>query len=468
MHDLRKKALLESGKTQSRKARSKPDAPRSTGHLSPNESPGNSRPGSTANSRAGSRANSRPGSRYASEDEGAASDSEVDDVMTMSTNSASGEDALDGGDASNTWVERLQGRLVELQDRKRSLQSRESTLVSYLHLLRHHFTQRQIDKSVSDILPALLRSIRSGTSEEERSTAIKALTVTILTAPSETVYDHVFATLKAACEEAEEESIKVEAIHALGIAVTCGGGSASAAEEMLDFLIEIIESDGQAVGAGDNGAVVTAALQAWAFVASHMDDLVEQSENAMEVFMEQLDSTDPEVQTSAGSNIALLFEAARDYEEETGEKVNLQYNQHRIMNRMAEIVRDSSKAVSKKDRKHLRSNFSSIVTSLERGKGPGYSTAGRGASNPHTGGSKMDQGGGHDGEFQEFGYREKIRIHNQFMVIDTWSLHARVELLKLLLGGGLVTHWMENPTVRDILDSASVEYLASTSERKRW
>ena len=58
MHDLRKKILLESGKTTSRKARSRPESSRG----SPVTSPGGSHPGS--------RANSRPGSRYGSEDEG--------------------------------------------------------------------------------------------------------------------------------------------------------------------------------------------------------------------------------------------------------------------------------------------------------------------------------------------------------------------------------------------------------------
>ena len=74
MHDLRKKILLESGKTVSRKARSKPES----GGSSTLHTPG----GSPLPSRASSRANSRAGSRYASEDEGF-SDSEGDDVMTL-------------------------------------------------------------------------------------------------------------------------------------------------------------------------------------------------------------------------------------------------------------------------------------------------------------------------------------------------------------------------------------------------
>ena len=67
MHDLRKQALLESGKTTSRKARSK------QAQLSPSD---RSTPGSSRNaSRQGSRQGSRHGSsRAGSEDEGELSD----------------------------------------------------------------------------------------------------------------------------------------------------------------------------------------------------------------------------------------------------------------------------------------------------------------------------------------------------------------------------------------------------------
>jgi hypothetical protein len=422
-------------KTVSRKARSKPESGLSSTNHSPSGSP----------------AGSRPGSRYASEDE-YGSDSDNDDIMTMSTNSISGDDDV----AGNSWAERLQDRVTELQDRKRSsVQGREATLGGYNHLLKHHYAQQQLDRSVAELLPVFLRDIKSGSSDEERLRALKAFTLTVLTCSSETIFEQAQPVLKGACHDEEEEENKVEAIHALTIAVTYGGGSATAAEETLDFLFEIIESEGLSVGAADSAAVVTAALHGWAFVASHMDDLAEQSEAAIEAFLEQLDSSDPDVQTGAGVNIALLFETARDHEEETGEPFDMKYNQHRIVTRMTEIAQ-RSKGVSKKGRRHVRSNFSSVVTSLERGKGPGYSTAGRSGPNPHTGGSRVDE----QADFREFGYREKIRIHNQYLLIDTWSLHARVELLKILLGGGFGIHYLENPVVKDILDSADVEFIS--------
>jgi hypothetical protein len=452
MHDLRKKILLESGKTLSRKARAKPESGRSSVAHTPNTSPGHSRAGS------------RPGSRYASEDEDFDSGDDYDDVMTVSTNSlGDGDDGDDNTVAA--WPDRLRDRIAEMTNLKRSsVQGREAALNAYVHLLRHHYAKNVIDANLSEIIATILKSIRSGDSADERTLAMRALNVTVITSPSNNVFDRAFQTLKGVCEDSDEEKVKIEAIRSLSATVLYGGGGSASYDEVLQFLVEIIESDGGAVNAQDNGQVVSAALQAWGLVASYVPDLLDQAEQAMEAFMEQLDSTDAEVQTGAGSNIALLFEVGRDHEEQTGEKFDMQYNQHRIMTRMAEIVRESSKSISKRDRKHLRSSFTSIVTSLERGKGPGYSTAGRGAANPHVGGGSTDSDGG---AFQEFGYREKLRVGDQLMVVDTWSLQARVEALKVLLGGGFPVHFMDNPLLEEILEDAEVEQLATAADRKK-
>lgn len=382
--------------------------------------------------------------------------------MPLSSSASSiGDDDAEEQQAVEAWPDRLRARIAELQDRKRSsVQGREATLKAYVHLLRHHYAKNVVDSYLPDIIIALLRSIRAGGSPEERSLAMKALNVTILTSPAQTVFDHAFQTLKGLCQDDDEEKVKIEAIHALSASVLYGGGGSAAYDEVLEFLIEIIESDGGAVNAQDRGQVVSAALQAWGVVASYVPDLLDQSEQAMDAFIEQLDSTDVEVQTSAGSNIALLFEVARDHEEETGEKFALQYNQHRIMTRMAEIVRESSKSISKRHRRHLRSNFTSIVTSLERGKGPGYSTARRDPGDS-SGGPGSD-----DDHSSEFGYRDKIQVQGQLIVIDTWSLQARIQALRMLLGGGFATHFTDNPLVGEILGGADVEEVATAADRK--
>ena len=164
MRDLRKKILLESGKTVSKKARSRPESGRGSANHSP------------VSSSAPSRGASRVNSRYASEEEDG-SDSEYDDSLESSiVNSEDGDPEA----APAAWNERLQDRIAELLDRKRSsAKGRETTLNAFAHLIRYHFADEQLENQLNELVPALLKSIRGGSNHEEIIAALKALTTAL-------------------------------------------------------------------------------------------------------------------------------------------------------------------------------------------------------------------------------------------------------------------------------------------------
>lgn len=456
MRDLRKKILLESGKTVSRKARAKPD----------------SNFGSTTTSPASSRPASRAPSRYASDAE--SDDSDINESLTNSV--VDSED----GDTISDWTDKLKACINEILDRKRSsVKGREAYLAGYVHLTRHHFADTIIEGQLHELIPAILRSIRSGRNTEEVLAGLKALTMTILSTESDSIYDDVYSSLKQVCENSDEEAVKLEAINAMTVATVFGGGMDATMQELMDYLLEIVESDGHNIDAPDNGPVVTAALICWGLLATYEEDLMQQSEVALEAFTEQLDSSDADVQVSAGSNIALIFEVMRAYnermEEEHGQRqeearleakrlkldfnyeeynpFDLQYDQHKIVHRVSELAGESSRAVSKKDRRKLHQQFASILTSIELGKGPKYSKAGRAARQSDRDGDRVF--GNEKDVYQEVGYRDMIRDENgRVLPIESWSLGLRVAFLKKVLGGGFNTHWRLNPVIEETFDSA--------------
>ncbi|TDZ53900.1 Uncharacterized protein CTRI78_v006703 [Colletotrichum trifolii] len=440
MHDLRLKVLRESGKTVSKKARSRPESARASMRNSPNISPSHSQINSPAHSRAGS--------RYASEEEG--SDAELEDNMTMSTLS-NGSDSGAEDASESSWTTNLHDHIVDLQDRKRTnTKIREATLMSYLHIIKHHYAARQVSPHLNAVVSALVRSVRSGNSSVERLFAIKSLQATLLTCPSEDLFEDLHSQLEQVCENDEDNNIKTAAIWAMAVAALYGGASESSATELLDYLVTIVESDGVSIGAEDSADVVTAALESWAFVASQIDDIADSIHTALEAFVEQLDSTDVNVHTSAGFNVAFIFEMAREYEEETGETMNLQYDPKRLINRMREASKASVKQTSRKDRRHMNKQFASIATSLELGKGPGYSTALQAGVPGDTRKIPVQKG---DGEDAMLGYREKLRIGPRVVLIDSWSLMARIDAVRTLLGGGMPQHFADNPTIKELLDA---------------
>ncbi|KAK8068228.1 hypothetical protein PG996_007340 [Apiospora saccharicola] len=456
MRDLRKKILLESGKTVSRKARAKPD----------------SSFGSTTTSPASSRPASRAPSRYASDAE--SDDSDINESLTNSV--IDSED----GDTISDWTDKLKACITEILDRKRSsVKGREAYLAGYVHLTRHHFADTIIEGQLHELVPAMLKSIRSGRNTEEVLAGLKALTMSILSTESDSIYDDVYSSLKQVCENSDEGVVKVEAINAMTVATVFGGGMGATMQELMDYLLEIVESDGHNIDAPDNGPVVTAALICWGILATYEEDLMQQSEAALEAFTEQLDSSDVDVQVSAGSNIALIFEVMRAYNERVEEEhdqrqeearleakrlkldfeyeeynpFDLQYDQHKIVHRVSELAGESSRAVSKKDRRKLHQQFASILTSIELGKGPKYSKAGRAARQSDRDGDRVY--GNEKDVYQEVGYRDMIRDENgRVLSIESWSLGLRVAFLRKILGGGFNTHWRLNPVVEETFDSA--------------
>lgn len=209
----------------------------------------------------------------------------------------------------------------------------------------------------------------------------------------------------------------------------------------MDAFLEVVESDGSSVEAPDSVEVVVAAIEEWSFLASLLDDVEDKTEEAMEVFVEQLESTDVSVQVAAGEAIALLFEKSYTEGEvdDAGHPIATKryevYRQHKqLMYTLSQLTRDSSKSISKKDRKTLHTNFADIIQTIEvPTRGPRYSTA----LNHHG---------------KEFGSRMTVRIHrNGYMRIDRWWKLLRLQALRRLFGGGLLIHYEDNPAVFDVL-----------------
>lgn len=383
-------------------------------------------------------------------------------------------------DATEAWRQDLADRMEEIIDRKRSsVQGRETSLAQYNHILMSHYSYDEIQSKTSELFPALLKSVKAGSSEKEICLALRgqskkfykitnkscankstAIAISIITNPSETVYDAIFQTLKNTYTDSEFHAVKATAIHSLSAAAIYGGASDDEILDIMDELLEIIESDGNSVEAADSGEVVTAACEAWGFLATSIDDIEEKNEAAMDAFVEQLESSETSVQIAAGENIALLYEKSytpRETEDgpaspseaegddgcELDSRFVKRYEVYRqkgqLEHTLSQLANESSRRVAKKDRKTLHINFTDILNTLEHPpRGPRYSMA-----------RDKDTG-------REFGSRLVIRIHKTgSMRIDKWWKLHRLQALRRFLGGGFVVHYEANEVVFDSLPLVS-------------
>lgn len=278
--------------------------------------------------------------------------------------------------------------------------------------------------------------------------------MTLVTVPSDDSYDGMYQALKRAYTSSEHATVKAAAIHILAAAAIYGGAGDSEIEDIMDEFLAIVESDGSSIDAGDNAAVVVAAIEAWGYLATMTDDMEEKSDAAIEAFVEQLESSDAAVQIAAGENIALLYEKSwtpREADDgpvptlEDAEGYELdnsyvkRYDAYRQKNQLEHILlqlsKESSKRLAKKDKKQLHTSFADFLTTIEHPpRGPRYSKA----INDNTG--------------ERYGSRMSIKLgtHGIGTINKWWKLH-RLHFLRRLLGPGFTVHYEQNEVILESL-----------------
>ncbi|KAJ5510818.1 hypothetical protein LT330_005497 [Penicillium expansum] len=443
MPDLRRQ-IFESGKTVSRKAAS--------------------REASRTNSPASSKQTSRQGSRNASR---APSDEEDSGFLSDETSMSIGSLDDENPEQDNPdWEHELGERIQEILDRKRSsVQGREEALQAFCRLTKYHYTVEEIHGAVPDLLAAFERSVRTEVSVREATLGLRAIELLVISAFDNTVYENTEPLLTRTIRDSTSPLVKTAAIHCLGACTIFGGAGEDGMLEQMGFLLDIIASDGQSIDAADDPTIVTAALQQWGFLVTEVDDFEEESEEAVQIFMDQLDSSDSNVQIAAGENIALLYEKSYspqedDEDEESADsnddsderehdndptsgpklvkRYNAYHNTPELESQLQNLATIHGKQISKRDKKSLHSNFASILTTVENPRrGPRYNTAIDQNTNRHYGSTLT----------------VKIGRHG-VMTIDRWWKWVRLTALRRILQGGFSEHYFQGN--RSVLNSLPV------------
>jgi hypothetical protein len=369
----------------------------------------------------------------------------------------------------------LADRIQEILDRKRSsVQGREESLSAYCRLSKYHYVEEEIRSHLQDLLNAVSRSIKYEGSVRETTLALRALELIAVTANDNTIYENVEPLLTRTIRDSTSNLIKAAAIHCLGTCTFFGGAGEDGHLDQMNFFLDIAASDGHSIDAVDDAGSVTAALQEWGFLATEIDDLEGESEEAIETFIDQLESIDPGVQVAAGENIALLYEKSytpqEDEEDEEdhsdddnasvsstedadGPKLIKRYDAYHNTPQLERVLQSlatvSGKRISKKDKKNLHSNFASILTTVENPRrGPMYSTAIDHDTNRH------------------YGSKRTVKIGREAMMnIDRWWKWIRLAALRRILQGGFAEHYYQGN--RAVLDNLPVMMRETSPQHER-
>ncbi|EPS41385.1 hypothetical protein H072_4718 [Dactylellina haptotyla CBS 200.50] len=468
MSDLRRRAL-GGGKTPSKRSTSKA--------------------GSKSTSKAGSKATSAAASRHGTDDEAAwDSDGSVWRYITATTIpedleppripglllltddlsysfGSMGEEVRNLEDVPHTssWQEDLADRIVRITDKdmrkKLATGGLEEALTAYNRHLQSRFSGAELEGKTTSIIDALSRSIRAGKTDKETTLACQAMVLTLITDNECTTFGDFNIPLQRLITDHESLVVKTAAIHALGALAFFTEPGTEDIEGIMDFFHEIVENDGHTIGAGDDPATVAAAIEEWGLLLTHIDDAEDVTDRSAEAFVEQLESTEIEVQVASGEVIALLVEKAhRDAnsdDEESDDQVSgdeypsgfiitrpdtdshgpiqkytVYRNQPRLKQMLTDLSRSSTKSVSKKNRRTQHATFANVLHTVNYPlHGPNYSRA-------------LDLDG------REQGSRLEVKVGRKGVVkLNSWWKLIRWNALRRFLGGGILVHWQENPLI---------------------
>lgn len=431
--------------------------------------------GSKATSRVASpNGSSRPSSRNPSRITSENEDTDLDSLLDFTDDEANNE----------FWEHEFSDVITNIVDRKRSsVQGREEAYTAFGRLSKFHYVHDELYGRVGELTAAFCKSIKQESSVRETTLALRALELLALSGNDNTVYENVEPVLTRAIRDSSSNLVKSSAIRCLGSCAVFAGAGEDGMLDQMNFFIDIVASYGESIGASHDTDCTEAALSEWGHLATHIWDLAAESEEAIEIFAEQLGGNDTGVQIAAGENIALLYEKSfspranfgedsseededdeaeedEKNDEDEAEEALLNYEGPRlvqryepyhdtpeVLNLLKSLATAHSKKISKKDKKSLHMNFISIYTSVEDARrGPMYNTAINYNTNRH------------------FGSKTRVKIgRDGVVVIDRWWKWIRLNKLRRLLLGGFYVHFNEgNQTVLDSLPLAVIRLDSDT------
>lgn len=336
---------------------------------------------------------------------------------------------MNGQKDNATWEDELNDRITEILDRKRSsYEGRELAYAIYIRLLLDHYARDELEGRTKDLAGAFLRSIRSGSTEKETLLATRALALTIITDPTEDLFDQTVRPLKTALTDHQSHLVKTIIIYTLAIACPFYISTVET-ESLMTFFLDIISSEGATVNAEASSEVIAASIQAWGFLLSTLHEPEALVEEAMEFLVDALDNPSVDVQIAAGEVIALIYEMS--YVEETGDNEEVMWSQrftpygrvNDLLNTLSTLTTGSKRYLNKRNRKTQHSAFHDILRGVEDPVGNNGSMTGH--ANRQT--------------------LLKLRLRNEStMAIDEWSKLLRLQSVRRLLQSGFQKHMMEN------------------------
>jgi len=355
----------------------------------------------------------------------------TDDEYESDTASVASMDSLWGNepesiDIKGKWQDEILETIDSLGERKgSSTAGREELLKSFVRVASLKVvTEEMLSGRGEELIGMLGRMVKTGRSEKEITLAARALALLSASTPEETsLTTSILPLLRQTISDGNNEAATPWLIQTLAsIAFFSSTLASEDLTPLLQFLMDIVESNGHSIGQGEDDEILTAAIESFGILLSALDDPLDNIQSSLPALVDSLSSSALAVRLAAGEDIALSYElasASSDSEEEYPDTPPYDDIDH-LTSILSSLSTTSTKKLSKHSRREQHSLFRDILRTV--------------STHQPLPTQKL-----------RYAKQEELRL-------DSWEKLLRLKHLRRIFTHGLHVHLASNPHVREVLD----------------
>jgi hypothetical protein len=324
---------------------------------------------------------------------------------------------------------------------EKSFKEREEALKSLIELFKKHCLYNYLVDKKFTLMDSLVRCLRRGKLSEQLL-AVKTIMLTFIqfgySTPSDEFLQLVHETLIGFIKsEQSEPELRGQCIKtlSLGLYVTIQ------MDEIL-ILMQILEDIyDNADKILNKSSFYLSALSSWSLLLTIMpinytNRILIKSLEKFELLLEN--TSDVEFRICIGEAIALLYELTSNRRDLNSSLRH--FDSDNLVVIVNDLIKESSKSTSKKDRRTQHSNFRDILKTIED-------------FNKSVENEEVSSDGEIVAEIQD-GHDSKdfVKVSSQYLYLDNWIRKKQYKVFSDLLGTGMNVHLIENEFLRDIFE----------------
>nr|CAG4638639.1 EOG090X0ARF [Cyclestheria hislopi] len=375
---------------------------------------------------------------------GSDDDSQLDSSSVISSASENRSVQDEGGEIDeDSQIKALEEKLKEVIDltSQKSSHGRTTSFESLCKAFSTKYLPEFVTGRRMTLMDCIERGLKKGRGAEQEAAAKLAVLLCLQlgsVSESEMIYKEYKSTLlTVTSDHSMPLSVRAECATTVGLCSFLAGNDLLEVNEIMLAMEAIFSSagfrssEGGGVMSSEMAHLHSAALSSWTLLLTLLSprQIYDLSQTHVRRLSELLDSTDVDVRIGAGEAIALIYEGARNFDEDFGFAVESgeEDNEARqsptadvgdLCHKLRQLATDSHKYRAKKDRKQQRSSFRDILRAIEENEAPDI----------------------------------RVKFGKEILDIDSWARKRQYDTFCQVLGSGMNLHLTQNEMVREIFE----------------